>query len=72
MSKSLISLDDRRPLGIALAHELMKCKVGRDHARLAILNRLFSGSNSRVRIMCRVEFDRCRKAVRGELLAAVS
>lgn len=72
MAKSLISLSDRKPLGIALAHAFARCRVGRDHARLAILNRLYQGSKPVVQIACRVELHRCRAAVRGELLAAVS
>lgn len=71
-TKSLISLSDRRPLGIALAHAMVVCKPGRDIARLLILNRLFQGSTWAVQAQCRAELTRCRQAVRGELLAMVS
>lgn len=61
-----------RPLPIALAHEMAKCKVGRDYARLAVLNRIWDRFNSRERIMCRAELRLCRQGQRGELLAVVS
>lgn len=60
-----------RPLPVAMAHEMAKCKVGRDYARLAVLNRVFSSFNSRDRIMCQVELRLCRAGQRGQLLAVV-
>jgi hypothetical protein len=71
MGKSLLSLNERRPLGIALAHTMVVCKPGRDIGRLLILNRLFAGSKPLVQVQCRGELARCRAAVRGELLAMV-
>lgn len=63
--------DAARPLPIALAHSLVVCKPGRDIARLLILNRLFNGLTLADAIRCRNEIQRCRAAVRGELLAVV-
>lgn len=62
----------RRELPIALAHELDKCKPGVDHARLAVLNRLFSGCNSRQRIQVRVELRAMALCRSGDLNAAAA
>lgn len=72
MDKSLISLSDRRPLAIALAHCMVVCRPGRDIARLLILNRIHDGNSFAQQLQTRAELQRCRQAVRGELLAVVS
>lgn len=63
---------DIRPLGIALAHSMAICRPGRDLGRMMILNRLYLGSKPLVQLACRAELQRCRAAVRGQLLAVVS
>lgn len=44
-----------RPLGIALANELGRCKPGRDYERLALLSRLYTTFLPADQLQCRAE-----------------
>lgn len=61
-----------RALPVALAHEMAKCKAGRDYARLEILNRIFNTLDNACKLATRAELRECRAAIRGERLAVVS
>lgn len=44
-----------RPLGVALANELGRCKPGLDQKRLTLLNRVYHGSWAKEQLRCRAE-----------------
>lgn len=44
-----------RPLGVALAHTLGRCKLGRDQERLELLNRVYRASLPAAQLQCRAE-----------------
>lgn len=59
-----------RALPIALAHELMRTKLGKQ-VRLALLNRIFTTLKPGDKLRCRNELRECLAAKRGETHAAI-
>lgn len=65
----LESVPKPQPLPVVLAQQMVKARVT-DTARMDILNRIYRHMTTAQQASCRVEMLMCRKANRGELLAA--